>query len=96
MDECHCGPQRWPKWVREPLSRFYNRACKNHDENYDDADCAFFEAERIFKDEVTRRRRVLRKAWKRKKITLKDYILHGLVIGYLMYRFTQLFGRAYK
>lgn len=87
MAEYYCGPQRWPKWVRKPLSRFYNRACKAHDETFD---------EDRFKKEVSRRRRVLRKAWKRGKVKLTDYVLHGLLFGYLLYRMTAAFGRWYK
>ena len=95
-DVYYCGPQRWPRWIRKILSRYYNRPCRNHDENYDNPDCDFEESEAQFKDEVSRRRKVLRKAWKLKKVPLLDYIIHALIFGYVFYRFTRLIGRRYK
>ena len=92
----YCGPQSWPVWIRRILSKYYNRPCRNHDYNYSHALCSFEESELEFKEDVSRRRKVLRKAWKRSKVKLGDYLLHGLVFGYILYRFTRVFGKWYK
>ena len=95
-DNYYCGPQSWPQFIRKVLSKYYNRPCRNHDENYSDTSISFDHSEEQFKEEVSRRRGVLRKAWKRKKVPLKDYLIHGLGFGYLMCQFTRAFGRKFK
>ena len=93
-NEYYCGPQSWPAWIRKPLSKYYNRACRNHDKNYADL-TEFKEAEKQFKSEVKRRRRVLRKALKFEKVSLTTYLIHGTIFGRLMPRLTRRFGKHF-
>ena len=96
MAKYYCGPQGWPAWIRKPLSRYYNRACHNHDANYDDPAIEFDKAEAQFKEEVTRRRGVLKKAYKRGKISYLTYIVHGRLFGLIMPRLTKRYGRIFR
>lgn len=95
-EDCCCGPQAWPKWIRRPLSRFYNRACKNHDANYSTDEVSLSDAEQQFRTEIARRQSVMWKAFKRKKISLREVLLHGVLFGYMMPVLTGLGGWAFK
>ena len=92
----YCGPQSWPQWLRKPLSRFYNRACRDHDNDYSDPECDFEEAEVKFDNSVTRKRKALHKAWHKKKINTWVYIKQAVLIGYSMPVLTKKFGRFFK
>jgi len=91
----YCGPQSWPQWVRKPLSKYYNRACRTHDDHYEKG-TLHEEAESEFKQDIERRRRVLRKAWKRGKVKYRTYVLHGRLFGRFMPRLTNRFGKFFK
>lgn len=96
MNKYYCGPQQWPTWIRKPLSRFYNRACYNHDTNYDSPAIELADAEAQFKAEVQRRRAILKKAYKRGKVSYVEYVIHGRLFGLLMPRLTKRYGRLFR
>jgi len=91
----HCGPQSWPRWIRKPISKYYNRACRNHDENYNN-NVDFKKSESQFKSEVSRRRGVLKKAWKFGKVSFLTYLVHGRLLGLFMPRLTRRFGKHFR
>lgn len=96
VGDYRCGPQSWPQWIRKIFSRFYNRACHIHDDDYGNPEVTHAEAESKFKKHVKRKRRGLRKAWKRGKIGFFIYVVHGLVFGYIMPFSTRRFGKFFK
>ena len=96
VGDYRCGPQSWPAWIRKPLSRFYNRACHIHDNDYGNPEVTFSQAEKTFTGEIARRRRALRKAWRKGKVGLFVYILHGLIFGYLIPLSTRRFGKFFR
>lgn len=91
----YCGPQHWPRWFRKPLSKYYNRACREHDNDYGSGELSRSVAELKFRKEIIRKRKAIKKAWKVGKLTFIDLVFHGIILSRVIPITTKLFGRNF-